>query len=724
MKRKFLMLTILVSGPHEPGNNLDVYLQPLIDDLKKLWEEGEPNVYDAYTKSDFTLKAVLMWTVNDFPAYGNLSGCINKGYIGCPICGDQTAAKYLSNSRKMCYQGHRRYLDRHHPYRKQRVAFNGEQELEQAPVPLTGEQVLEQQKKIKFEFGQVKKKSKKVDCAWKKKSVFFELEYWKFHHVRHCLDVMHIEKNVCESLLGTILNLKFKTKDSVASRLDLLEMGLRTDLAPQIGDKKTYLPPASYTLSKAEKKTMLESLAFMKLPYGHASNIKNCIKLPEMKLFGLKSHDCHILLQQLLPVAIRSVLPKNVRVSIIRLCFFFNSLCSKVVDVSKLDKLQSDVVLTLYELEKIFPPSFFDVMIHLTVHLVRELRLCGPVFFRWMFPFERFNKVLKSYVRNRFYPEGCIAESYLGEESIEFCSEFVRQSCTTAGLRQDEEKVSGPLSSVTMKTVEEKERDEAHLHVLFNNSEVEPFIKMHKEQLKKMYGNKKSAQWLMGEHNRLFADWFEKKVNTEMMQNAQGVSETTRWLAGKPSFSVLYYEGYVVNGVKYFTKQRDDARAVQNNGVSVVAKTVLVSSAKDLNPIESEMTYYGIIEEIWELDYHAFKAPLFLCKWAANDRGIKVDELGFTLVDFTRPGHKKDKFISVDQVSQVFYIQDPIDTNWSVVLKSTNRDYNEVYHEDGLGDTVLDEPPFCSKIPVCDVSDGDVGISNQRLNVEGIWLHK
>nr|XP_017221456.1 PREDICTED: uncharacterized protein LOC108198202 [Daucus carota subsp. sativus] len=718
MKRKFLMLTILVSGPHEPGNNLDVYLQPLIDDLKKLWEEGEPNVYDAYTKSDFTLKAVLMWTVNDFPAYGNLSGCINKGYIGCPICGDQTAAKYLSNSRKMCYQGHRRYLDRHHPYRKQRVAFNGEQELEQAPVPLTGEQVLEQQKKIKFEFGQVKKKSKKVDCAWKKKSVFFELEYWKFHHVRHCLDVMHIEKNVCESLLGTILNLKFKTKDSVASRLDLLEMGLRTDLAPQIGDKKTYLPPASYTLSKAEKKTMLESLAFMKLPYGHASNIKNCIKLPEMKLFGLKSHDCHILLQQLLPVAIRSVLPKNVRVSIIRLCFFFNSLCSKVVDVSKLDKLQSDVVLTLCELEKIFPPSFFDVMIHLTVHLVRELRLCGPVFFRWMFPFERFNKVLKSYVRNRFYPEGCIAESYLGEESIEFCSEFVRQSCTTAGLRQDEEKVSGPLSSVTMKTVEEKERDEAHLHVLFNNSEVEPFIKMHKAQLKKMYGNKKSAQWLMGEHNRLFADC------TEMMQNAQGVSETTRWLAGKPSFSVLYYEGYVVNGVKYFTKQRDDARAVQNNGVSVVAKTVLVSSAKDLNPIESEMTYYGIIEEIWELDYHAFKAPLFLCKWAANDRGIKVDELGFTLVDFTRPGHKKDKFISVDQVSQVFYIQDPIDTNWSVVLKSTNRDYNEVYHEDGLGDTVLDEPPFCSKIPVCDVSDGDVGISNQRLNVEGIWLHK
>ena len=71
MKRKFMMLTILVSGPHEPGNNLDVYLQPLIDDLKKLWEEGEPNVYDASSKSHFTLKTVLIWTINDFPAYGN-----------------------------------------------------------------------------------------------------------------------------------------------------------------------------------------------------------------------------------------------------------------------------------------------------------------------------------------------------------------------------------------------------------------------------------------------------------------------------------------------------------------------------------------------------------------------------------------------------------------------------------------------------------------------------
>ena len=135
------------------------------------------------------------------------------------------------------------------------------------------------------------------------------------------------------------------------------------------------------------------------------------------------------------------------------------------------------MVLTLFELEKIFPPSFFDIMIHLIVHLVKELRLCGPVFYRWRYAFECFNKVLKSYVRNRYFSEGCIAETYLKVESVEFCAEFCRKSCTTAGLPKDQGKLSSSLSVATLKSVEEKERDEAHLHVLLNNNEVFPYIK-------------------------------------------------------------------------------------------------------------------------------------------------------------------------------------------------------------------------------------------------------
>ncbi|XP_057802767.1 uncharacterized protein LOC131018047 [Salvia miltiorrhiza] len=105
--------------------------------------------------------------------------------------------------------------------------------------------------------------------------------------------------------------------------------------------------------------------------------------------------------------------------------FFFNVLCGKVIDVSKLDDIQSQIVTTLCMLEKYFLPSFFDIMVHLTVHLVREVKLCGPVWYRWMYPFERYMRVLKSYVRNRNRPEGCMAECYIAEEAVEFCSEYL-----------------------------------------------------------------------------------------------------------------------------------------------------------------------------------------------------------------------------------------------------------------------------------------------------------
>lgn len=207
------------------------------------------------------------------------------------------------------------------------------------------------------------------------------------------------------------------------------------------------------------------------------------------------------------------------------------------------------------------------------------------------------------------------------------------------------------------------------------------------------------------------------------MKNAEGVSDTIRWLAGKPSYSVLTYEGYLVDGIRYFTKVRDNARAVQNSGVSLVAKTVQVASSKDPNPVETDMKFYGVIEDIWELDYYDFKAPLFLCKWAEN-KGIKTDELGFTLVDLTRQGHKRDKFVSVEQVKQVFYVEDPVDPKWSVVLASTTRDYHDLYYDDDLGDIALENPPFCSNIPICDGTDIDPSFSNQREDVEGIWVKK
>jgi len=116
--------------------------------------------------------------------------------------------------------------------------------------------------------------------------------------------------------------------------------------------------------------------------------------MQDLKFVGLKSHDCHILMQQLLPVTIRGILPKNVRQTITRLCAFFSSICNKVIDPLKLDELQAEIVIILCQLEMSFPPSFFDIMVHLLVHLVREIKFCGPVYLRWMYPIERYMKIL------------------------------------------------------------------------------------------------------------------------------------------------------------------------------------------------------------------------------------------------------------------------------------------------------------------------------------------
>ena len=124
---------------------------------------------------------------------------------------------------------------------------------------------------------------------------------------------MHVEKNVCDSLIGLLLNISGKTKDGVNARRDLVDMNIRTELAPEETDiGRTYLPPACYTLSKAERNELCQSLHGVKVPSGYSANIKNLVSMQDLKLIGMKSRDCHVLMTQMLPVAIRSILPNKV----------------------------------------------------------------------------------------------------------------------------------------------------------------------------------------------------------------------------------------------------------------------------------------------------------------------------------------------------------------------------------------------------------------------------
>ena len=74
----------MIPGPRQLGNDIDVYLNPLIEDLRKLWDEWV-DVFDGSQNETFKLRAMVFCTINDFPTYGKLSGYIVKGHHACPI---------------------------------------------------------------------------------------------------------------------------------------------------------------------------------------------------------------------------------------------------------------------------------------------------------------------------------------------------------------------------------------------------------------------------------------------------------------------------------------------------------------------------------------------------------------------------------------------------------------------------------------------------------------
>ena len=142
-------------------------------------------------------------------------------------------------------------------------------------------------------------------------------------------------------------------------------------------------------MSPDERKLFCQVLKGVKFPDGYASDIRHDVHVNEKKIFGLKSHESHIILQHLLPLAVRKILPEIVSAAVIRVSNFFKKLGSPVIRISDMESLEADIAETLSLLVVIFLPSFFDIMVHLMVHLPTQAKIAGPVHFRSMWPIER-----------------------------------------------------------------------------------------------------------------------------------------------------------------------------------------------------------------------------------------------------------------------------------------------------------------------------------------------
>src|SRR3954462_116713 len=136
---------------------------------------------DGYRKESFNLRAMLFGIINDFPAYGNLSGYINKGQKVCHVCEYETDTTRLDLFQKNVFLGHRRFLNSNHHYRGWRKAFNGKAEQRTTPPFLTGDQIFEKVKDVSTQFGK-SFAHLLLKGGWKKMSIFFN-----FHIGSRCM---------------------------------------------------------------------------------------------------------------------------------------------------------------------------------------------------------------------------------------------------------------------------------------------------------------------------------------------------------------------------------------------------------------------------------------------------------------------------------------------------------------------------------------------------------
>ncbi|KAH0765493.1 hypothetical protein KY285_001364 [Solanum tuberosum] len=360
-------------------------------------------------------------------------------------------------------------------------------------------------------------------------------------------------------------------------------------------------------------------------------------------------------------------------------------------------------------MEKLFPPGFFTIMVHLVTHLATEARLAGPVHYRWMYPIERYLGTLKSYVRNRACPEGSIAEAYIANECLTFCSRYLeggdsRSYCSKTfddQIEHDTNKeeclfptVGESNGGIDVFKLDEKTWLQAHRHVLFNceSEVVENYKNEHIAEIKRSHRKHRLNQHQLDcLHFDTFPEWFKEKVNE--LEATSIIIKDVRVLAQGPSFIARRFNAFNVNnGYRFRTKQSEEFKETQNSGVMVVSKTESYASTSDNAPKSANITYYGRLNDIVELNYYEeFKVVLFKCDWVdvTKGRGVKDDELGFTLVNFSRladTGNRErhEPFIFAEQAQQVIFVQDPVDHEWFVPRLIKPRDIFDMGDENSV----------------------------------------
>nr|BDI54583.1 transposon protein, putative, CACTA, En/Spm sub-class [Triticum aestivum] len=365
----------------------------------------------------------------------------------------------------------------------------------------------------------------------------------------------------------------------------------------------------------------------------------------------MKSHNCHVLMTQILLVAIRGIMDTHVRETLFGLCNFFDIISRKSIGVRQLRRLQEKIVVILCELEMYFLPAFFDVMVHLLVHIMEDIIQLGPTFLHSMMSFERMNGVIKGYVRNMSRPEGSIARGFLTEECISYCTNYL-------GI---ENPVGLPVNR--------------HLGRLagWGHHVVDPWVVEHKTFIEKTYndrGQRRTDGDILKEHNSCFMRWFKQKLLSYPLHEDSSVEEQLIFaLSQGAEHNLRTYEAYDINGYTFYTEDNDmKSDGYQNSGVTMESYT-----GKDKD------RYYGRIEEISELSYAGEMVPMFRVRWA---KSVLNEDRYFTKMVIPEAKSKtaganvtakNEPWVPASQVDQCFFITDPPKPSRVVVRRGKRK---------------------------------------------------
>jgi hypothetical protein len=144
--------------------------------------------------------------------------------------------------------------------------------------------------------------------------------------VPHAIDAMHMQKNVFESLIATLMDTT-KSKDGLKAWKDLVQLNVMLELHPILEDNGKYtLPTARYNLDLQERRALCTFVRGIKVPTGFSANPKKLVSMKDLSFPHCKAHNFHVMLMVFLPIAIRAIKLEFLKMAITHMCYFFSKI--------------------------------------------------------------------------------------------------------------------------------------------------------------------------------------------------------------------------------------------------------------------------------------------------------------------------------------------------------------------------------------------------------------